>query len=174
MSERTIKQSDIRPKFSSSINYLDREKLYTDPGVEEEDVFVMKINEITREEELVPTGQKRNLVDLHQADFESVDINTLMKRYQVGDMNAIMQIENVFFGDSTTMPLDSLEAANKILASRQMFDNLPLEVKQSFDNNYLKWMDKVDKLDPDTLIKSGLAYMISTPSEVKESVGDSE
>lgn len=174
MSERTIKQSDLRPVFHNAINYFDRDPIYTDPGNVEEDVYVERINEITREPEYVPTGQKRNLVDLHQADFESVDINTLMKRYQVGDLNAIRQIENVFYGDATQMPFDALDAANMVLASRQMFDNLPLEVKQSFDNNYLKWMDGVNKLDPDVLVKSGLAHMIPKPSEPKESVGDPE
>lgn len=174
MTDRTIKQTDLRPKFDSAVTFYEREKFYTDPGNEEEEDYIERINEVTREPEYVPTGHKRNLVDLHQADFDSVDINTLMKRYQVGDLNAIRHIEQVFYGDSTELPIDALDAANMVLASRQMFDNLPLEVKQKFDNNYLKWMDGVNKLDPDVLQLSGLAHMIPKPSEPKESEGDPE
>lgn len=158
MTERTIKQSDIRPKFLTSVTHFDRDPIYTDPGVTEESEMVERINPNTLEPEYVPTGKVRNLVDLHQQDAESCDINLLMKRYQIGDINAIRQIEEVFYGDSTEYPTDSLTAANLVLAAQQMFDMLPLDVKQSFDNNYQKWMAKVQANDMDTLVKSGLAH----------------
>lgn len=163
MSNRTILQSELRPHFRNAINFREFEFEPTNPGSETEPVYAEKVDETTFEKCLVKVDE-RDLVELHQRDLNDTDVNILARRFMLGDVSAITRVADVFYGDSTQLPKDSLSAANYMIFLRQSFDALPIEVKSEFDNNFLKWADKVDKLDPQTLEKSGLAKFVQSAS----------
>lgn len=147
--------SEIRPKFRSANDVFDSEKIFTDPGSPIQPVYAEKIDPDTLEPSFVKVGEE-DLDELHRRDLDGCDINMLAKRYFLGDIACVEKMANVFYGDTTQMPKDSLEAANQMLFARQSFDLLPIDLKEKFGNNYLKWLAAVDSMDKDTLVRSGL------------------
>lgn len=108
--------------------------------------------------ELVESG-KENTDDIIQSFEESTDINYLMTRIAQGDLTALNQ-RNGIFGDFTGMPKTYAEVLQLHIDANRLFDSLPVEVKQKFDNDENKffaqagtddWKEKLDSILPDEL-----------------------
>lgn len=124
------------------LNIDQRHKLVpTNPGSPIAYKYAERLNK-RGEPALVEIG-KEDLREIHQADRDSVDLKLIVARYQQGDILALERSSNAFFGDIRDMPENAIDAANRALAGRQMFDALPLAVKRQYDNNPLKWMQAI-------------------------------
>lgn len=70
-----------------------------------------------------------------QADFESCDINAIMRRFALGDTSAINVREGVY-ADVTKMPKNFAEFFQRINDCETLFNELDSDVKQLFNNSY--------------------------------------
>lgn len=79
-----------------------------------------------------------NPINVHariQADYESCDINAIMRRFALGDTSAINVREGAYI-DASKMPKTFAELFDRINECQSLFDSLDPEVKQLFNNSY--------------------------------------
>lgn len=76
-----------------------------------------------------------NVHDRIQADFDSCDINNIMRRFALGDSSAI-NVRDGIYADVTKMPKTFAELFQRINDCQSLFDQLDPEVKQLFNNSY--------------------------------------
>lgn len=97
---------------------------------------------------LKKTGTK-NIKFLVQESAKGHLLCDLIKRARVGDVNAITPVDSSMFGDSSNMPSDLLSAANLSLKVNQLFDSLPLDVRNRYGNNSYNFMKAVSENSQD-------------------------
>lgn len=81
--------------------------------------------------------KKDSMTDVYsmiQASKDSCDINLLMKRFALGDTEAL-NVNTGFYLDTTKMPTNIHEVYAMGLAADQYFEGLPVELKEKFDNS---------------------------------------
>lgn len=81
------------------------------------------------------TDKPVNVYDRIQADYESCDINAIMRRFALGDSSAL-DVKQGIYADVTKMPKTFAELFDRINACQQTFDSLDPEVKELFNNSY--------------------------------------
>lgn len=69
-----------------------------------------------------------------QADKESADINNIIQRFVNGDVS-VMNQRPAQFGDFTDFPKTYAEALQKVIDAENMFNTLPLSVRESYNHN---------------------------------------
>lgn len=90
------------------------------------------------EVELVESG-KENLQEFYNSYAESTDIHEILHRYQDGDVSAL-NARTPMYGDFTTMPTTLAEFMQLDIDARTLFETLPAEVRQEFDNDVGKFL----------------------------------
>lgn len=87
----------------------------------------------------------------------STDMSFILQRLAVGDSSVLSQRPGIF-GDFTQMPTTYAEALQLVIDGRREFDFLPLDVKNSFNNDFRQflasagtpeWAEKLSSLRPD-------------------------
>lgn len=96
-----------------------------------------------------------DLIELHNVDRDSVSLPLLMRRYCDGDILALEQRSDTFYADLTELPANALEAANRALMARQLFEGLNTDVKASFGNSVDNWLNKLSEGDATALRSIG-------------------
>ena len=105
--------------------------------------------------DLVESG-KENTDDMIQSFAESCDINIILKRVANGETELLQQRKGMF-GDFTNMPKTYAEVLQLQIDSNNLFNSLPIEIKQKFDNDANKffvsagskeWIDKLGDIIP--------------------------
>ena len=81
------------------------------------------------------TDKPINVYDKIQADYESCDINAIMRRFALGDTSALDVKQGVYV-DVTKMPKTFAELFDRINDCQKLFDELDPDVKQLFNNSY--------------------------------------
>lgn len=76
-----------------------------------------------------------NVYERIQADFESCDINAIMRRFALGDTSAL-DVKTGVYADVTKMPKTMAELFDRINDCQKLFDELDPDVKQLFNNSY--------------------------------------
>lgn len=66
------------------------------------------------------------------------DIHYIMNRLQQGDTSVLR--EGAFYGDMTKAPKSLADALNIMINAEDRFNELPLEVRNKFNNSYLAWL----------------------------------
>lgn len=128
--------------------------------------------------ELVEDGEI-NLYELIQADKDSCDINVLLKQYALGDASALAKRQGTY-GDFTQMPKNFAEMLNKVIEGEKLFESLPVETKNKFDNSLNQFIATAG--DESWFAKLGIAVADNVSANVqtgdvekpKESKGDAE
>lgn len=142
-----------------------RRRLIQNPGEGDKITYAPKLND-TGDFDLVETGK----IDLYgeiQSHRDSCDIYVLLNRYQNGDFEALSRVQGTY-GDFTQMPKTFAEVLNAMIAGEQMFNSLPLEVRQKFDFSLEKFMLGMDNM-PDWLEKVGISSQSQEePPEVRD------
>lgn len=77
---------------------------------------------------------KKSMIDFIQASKPGQDIYSLIKAHQI-NVDTDNLIINTHIDDFTQLPRTLMEAQDVLLNSERVFSQLPLEVRQSFDNN---------------------------------------
>ena len=81
------------------------------------------------------TDNPINVYERIQADYESCDINAIMRRFALGDSSAL-DVKQGIYADVTHMPKTFAELFDRINDCQRLFDELDPEVKQLFNNSY--------------------------------------
>lgn len=114
-----------------------------------------------------------NMHDYIQSFADSVDIEVLLKRFQAGDQSAIEQFTHQY-GDYLDLA-DIPDNFNDMMAlakkGEDMFNALPIEKKQLFDNNYETFVSTVGSKE--WMEKMGYESENKVVEPIKEVAGDS-
>lgn len=91
--------------------------------------------------ELVISG-KDDLYASIQSHADSCNINVIIKRYQNGDLSAL-QAGTPSYGDFSEMPKTYAEVLNAVIAGERLFDSLPADKRELFDNDAKKFIASI-------------------------------
>ena len=146
--------------------YDSRETNFTEPGCADVPIYSPSVDNdghIVLEE----IGVK-NLPEYIDSFRESCDINNLVARFNAGDVTALSRAQGAFF-DATQLPHTYAEMLNTVINAEQTFNALPLEVREKFDNSYVKWVSMMDDAEQFALMM-GVSKDAADPSEPAEPV----
>lgn len=96
---------------------------------------------------LIPDGED-NLYEYIQSFKESCDINNIVARFARGDVDALNRVQGTYF-DAVGMPTTYAELLNTVIAGRELYDSLPLEVKEQYGFSFERWMSSLDQVQLD-------------------------
>lgn len=112
-------------------------KYYSPTGDGYLDTYELKFDKETGIEILVKMG-KRNIDDEIQAFKESSEITNIIERFINGEIDLLHQVDGIY-ADVTNAPTSYAEYFNKVKEAEKIFDQLPDEVKDKFDNSAEKF-----------------------------------
>lgn len=95
--------------------------------------------------ELVEAGQE-NLYDFIQSWKDSTDINVILARYANGDVDALSKVQGAY-GDFTQFPRTYAELLNRVQQGKNMFMELPPEIREKYNYDFSQFMAAMDKPD---------------------------
>lgn len=81
------------------------------------------------------TDKPINVYEKIQADYDSCDINAIMRRFALGETSAL-DVKTGAYIDVTHMPKTFAELFDRINDCQALFEDLPTDVKEMFDNSY--------------------------------------
>lgn len=102
--------------------------------------------------ELVESG-KDDIQEMIDSWREHTDMSWIIARLKEGDMSVLNRSPGYYI-DTTKMPQTYAEALQLIIDSQRKFYELPLDVRNKFDNDYMQWFaqagsdDWVSRMDP--------------------------
>ena len=89
---------------------------------------------------LVPSGEHDIQLEIDSFE-ESQDINNIIARFLNGD-TSVLNPKSGVYGDFTHCPKTYAEMFSHVQKCENIFNNLPVEIKEKFDNSYQKfWSD---------------------------------
>lgn len=78
--------------------------------------------------------EKRNLYDEIQAARDSVDLQRMLERYESGDETALNKVQGMYI-DTKDMPKNYHELYASISLHNEVFDSMPVEIKEKYHNS---------------------------------------
>lgn len=100
-----------------------------------------------------------------QSYKESCLIENILKRYAAGDQSALNAVQG-FYGDVSECPTSMQQVLQMVLDGQALFENLPSEKREAFDNDFNKWF--VQTGSPEWFAKMGVSSAEEKPSDEKE------
>lgn len=143
--------------------YSDRKKVYTDSGSRTKPQYSARYDEAG-----LLVLDEVGTVDVYadiQSYLDTVEIHTLMRRYQNGETDVFSKIQG-FYADVSDLPKSNVEFLNRVLESQEFFASLPPDVKELYGNDYARF---IADFDTATLYRS-----IAPVDPVDEVVSDPE
>lgn len=138
----------------------DPSSFVTDPGSDIHIIYEGKLLE-NGQIRLIENG-KESISQKINAEKMYTDINYIRTRLQMGDTSVIRSASEVMYADLTKAPKTLADNLQIFINARSSFDNLDLETRNKFDNNYLKWLkdagtpewiESMGKYAPDLVIE---------------------
>lgn len=121
--------------------------------------------------DLVP-GETIDLQEEIDSHAESCSIELILAKCAAGDTSGLSKVQGSFV-DCTAMPKTYRDILDIVIRGRAEFDNLPLEVRQRFDSNFMNWFEAAGT--EEWLKKMDFVQDKSVPgTEVKEVTPDAE
>ena len=130
------------PVFRTQLS-ADTSKYVSEPGSKLLAEYAFKVDSKTGYEYLAPTGEYINVYDRIQADYPATDINLLMERFALGETSAI-DVKEGFYADVTSMPKTYAELFQRVDDAKILFDELPTDLKEMFNNSYTEFWSEMD------------------------------
>lgn len=90
---------------------------------------------------LIVTGRE-NIQDKINSFASTCDMALIIQRLQMGD-TSVLNPRKPLYGDFTQFPQTYAECLDLVQRSEEVFENLSVEVKQSFDNDINKWFASI-------------------------------
>lgn len=87
--------------------------------------------------ELVESG-KDDIQEMIQSFKSQTDMSYILQRMAVGDTSVLNQ-RTPMYGDFTQMPKTYAEALQLVIDREKQFMELPVNVRNQFDNDFKKW-----------------------------------
>lgn len=89
---------------------------------------------------------RESLHDYIQSFRDQTDINVILKRFQLGDISAL-NAQQGMYGDFTNAPATLSDFLNAQIQASHLFDRLPADVRQAFDNDVNKFFVQYGSAD---------------------------
>ena len=77
---------------------------------------------------------EKNLDKIIQSNKDTGNVALLVAKYNAGDTEALNKVKGVY-GDFRNMPTTYAQMVARLNECRQLFESLPVEIKEQFDNN---------------------------------------
>lgn len=117
--------------------YSEKKPVCSNPGERFKQEYQLRINE-KGTEELVPTG-KTDIQAFIDSHYETVDMNVILQRLENGDLS-VLDDTRAFYADVSEIPGSMFEIMNLNRQGKEIFDKLPLDLKQVYGNDYLQFV----------------------------------
>jgi len=104
-----------------------------------------------------------------QSFAASTMIDNIIARIQNGQVDLLNQRQG-FFMDTVGLPDTYADVLNLVIRGQDVFEKLPIEVKERFDNDFNKWFVAMDK--EDWFEKSGFVSPTGETAEKIPEEGD--
>lgn len=147
------------PKFNTQFDPHDR--VYLEPGSPVKQLYAPHYDDQGRW--YLEEAGTEDLYGYIQSHAMSVDINVLLKQYQLGDINALQRVQGTY-GDFTQAPKTFAEALNVMIAAEQYFMSLPVEARAQFNHNFSEFIAAMDS--PDWMTKAGITPPDPEPTNI--------
>lgn len=117
-------------------NHLDPNNFISDPG---SPIHILYAPVVLDDGSIVlKESGSEDIQDYIDSFRDQTDMRFIVKRLEMGD-NSVFVGKDPMYGDFTHIPKSSLEALQLVLDAEKKFDLLPLDVRNSFDNDFRKW-----------------------------------
>lgn len=100
---------------------------------------------------LLPAGVRQLDLEI-QADRDAGDINIIVRRYAAGDTSVLSRTQG-WYGDISKLPSNRQEMLQAVLNAESQFSELPLELREAFDNDWRKAFAAMDTPQFDEIVK---------------------
>lgn len=155
-------------KFKTQFD--DFERIPTCAGCKEKVTYHMRVDE-RGVNDLVADDVKFDWYGMIQASTEGCSIEYLLKKYeQTGDISLLQRKQGSFF-DVTDLPDSLIGMYKKIQEGERYFNELPLEVRESFDNSFTKFLAQNGEIKTNNINKSVVSdenISVNVESEVNK------
>lgn len=91
---------------------------------------------------LEKTGKMIHTYEEIQAYADECDINTIMRRYALGDTDVLSRIQGTY-GDVSNIPTNYAELMNAKLEAERLFYGLSAEVREKYNNDVTQFMAEI-------------------------------
>lgn len=139
----------------------ERKIIYSNVGSPEETIIALRIGE-NGEEEFYEKG-KTNLYEKIQMYKDECDIEQILLRCTEQNDLSLLNQRNPLYVDFSEFPDNMIDSYNKIKEAKDIFNDLPLETRSEFDNDFNKFLASFGSDD----FKKALGL---TKEEVKEEI----
>lgn len=102
----------------------------------------VRAGEIKNNKLVVVDKAEKDLYSYINSHSDSVNIHVLLNRFKNGDTEALMQRAGAYI-DISAMPANINEFMELARNAENLFNELPIEVKESFNNNVLEFISTV-------------------------------
>ena len=102
---------------------------------------------------------KENLFQKIQSYADSVNIHVLLARFMNGDKESLMQRAGAYI-DVSSLPTNINEFIDLARNAENLFNTLPIEVKEKFNNNLMEFVSTIGD-------KEWIEKMNTSPSDIK-------
>lgn len=116
----------------------DPNNFVTNPGSDIHDLYEGKLLP-NGEIRLVPCG-KESISEKINSFAQFTDIKYIMNRLNQGDTSVLRDPSKAMYGDFTKVPKSLADALQLMLNAESRFNELPLDIRNKFNNSYLAWM----------------------------------
>lgn len=119
---------------------------------------------------LEPTGKLIHTYLEIQAYADECDMNTIMRKYALGDTDVLSRIQGTY-GDVSRIPTNYAELMNAKLEAERLFYGLAAEVREKYNNSVEQFMAEIGTKEG--MEKLGLvpeAVPAAAPADQKEGV----
>lgn len=143
----------------------DPNQFYTSPGSEDHVIYSPRVNP-DGTVSLFESGRE-SIKERINSFREQTDIAYILKRLQLGDTSVLRS--DGAYGDFTQMPKTFAEALQLQIDGEKKFMQLPLDVRNEFDNDFRKWFasagseDWLNKMLP--VLPDDMRSMINKPGD---------
>lgn len=103
--------------------------------------YVLQTDPETKLEVLTPVGESDLYLKI-QSHKDSVNIHSILARYNNGDISALNQNALSYF-DTTEVPQTLADVHRFVENGRYLFDRLPAEVKEQFGYNFEEFVSEI-------------------------------
>lgn len=124
-------------KLKFPTKWSSRERIFSNPGQRVIDVFSSKMLD-DGSIEVTVTG-KKDLYDEIQSHRLSVDMKTLLMRYESGDVTALEKMTGQYM-DISEMPNNLIHVLKTVDNAKNQFEQLPIEAREAYDFDVNKFV----------------------------------
>lgn len=115
------------------------DRIETNPGNRLMDIYHPIIDKESGHYELdIDPMQTKDVYLEIQSHKDVCDIHKIVERYRAGDVDVLQRVQGMY-GDLTVVPKNIFEFKEMEARLCESFDQLPVDIKQRFDNSYLQF-----------------------------------